>query len=188
MLLEHFARIGAAVRIPFFVYHAPEEMGGVKVSTEIVLKLIERLDNFAGLVDSSLDWQFMINVVSAARRARPAFQLLSGSEYLISAGAIGATGVFSPLAGIAPYLVRRLYGLCRAEKYREARRPQEEIAALRQMVKRDGVAGLKGAMRAMGRDCGGPRPPLRALDAGAYEKLTMELGALPAVREEHHGW
>ena len=28
MLLEHFAQIGAAVDIPFFVYNAPEEMAG----------------------------------------------------------------------------------------------------------------------------------------------------------------
>ena len=28
MVLEHFAQIGAAVRIPFFVYNAPEEMAG----------------------------------------------------------------------------------------------------------------------------------------------------------------
>ena len=28
MVLEHFAQIGAAVDIPFFVYNAPEEMAG----------------------------------------------------------------------------------------------------------------------------------------------------------------
>ena len=40
MLLEHFAEIGSAVRIPFYVYNSPEEMGGVKMTTELALKLI----------------------------------------------------------------------------------------------------------------------------------------------------
>lgn len=188
MLLEHFVQIGSAVRIPLFIYNAPEEMGGTKVSTELSVKLIEKLVNFAGVVDSSLDWQFMIEVVSAARRARPEFQLLSGTEYMISAGAIGATGAFVPLAGIAPKLVRQLYDLCRKEQYQDARQAQEELAALRQVVKKGGVAGLKGAMRAMGRDCGEPRPPVRALGEIEYGELAAALGAMGALRAEPRGW
>ena len=188
MLLEHFAQIGSAVNIPFYVFYTPDEMGGTKLSTEVVLKLIDRLPNFAGVADASLDWQFMINIVSNAWRVRPDFQLLAGTEYMVSAGAVGATGMFSSLAGVAPGLVRQLYEICRKERYFEARKLQEEAAALRQIVKRAGFAGLKGAMRAMGRDCGEPRPPLGALGAGAREKLTAELGALAVLREEPRGW
>lgn len=188
MILEHFAQIGSAVRIPFFVYHAPDEMGGTKLSTDLVLKLIDRLDNFSGVVDASLDWQFMINIVSNAWRVRPDFQLLSGTEYMVSAGAVGATSMFSSLAGIAPALVRQLYELCRKERYFDARQTQEEIAALRQIVKKKGVAGLKGAVCAMGRDCGEPRPPNEALDAGDYEQLAAALGAMAALRAEPRGW
>jgi dihydrodipicolinate synthase/N-acetylneuraminate lyase len=59
------------------------------------------------------------------------------------AGAIGATGMFAPLAAIAPRMVRELYDLCRAEKLFEARPVQEQLAALRQSIKRGGVTGLK---------------------------------------------
>jgi 4-hydroxy-tetrahydrodipicolinate synthase len=188
MLLEHFAAVGAAVRLPFFVWFTPEEQPGPKVTTELVLKLVERLDNFAGVVDESLDWQFQINVLSNAQRARPDFQLVSGTEYMVSAGANGATGMFSALAGVAPVLVRRLYEICRTERYFDARRPQEGIAAVRQIVKRAGFAGLKSAMRAMGRDCGDPRPPhdvLREVDHGALAEL---LHAQPALNAEPRGW
>lgn len=188
MLLEHFAQIGSAARLPFFVWNAPEEMGGTKASTDLVLKLIERLANFAGVVDSSLDWQFMIEVISRARRASPGFQLVSGTEYMISAGAIGGTGVFSGLAGVAPKLVRDLYDHCRKEQYGSGRKAQESIAALRQAVKKDGVAGLKGALRAMGRDCGEPRPPLRPIGEEEYGKLSEALAAMPALRAEPRGW
>ena len=187
MILEHFAQIGSAVDIPFFIYYTPNEMGGTKLSTELVMKLIDRLGNFAGLADASLDWQFMINIFSNGRRIRPEFQLLSGTEYMVSAGAVGATGMFSSLAGIAPRLVRRLYDLCRKEKYFDGRQSQEEIAALRQVVKRAGDAGLKGSMRAMGRDCGEPRPPVEALGSG-YETLAAELGTMEILREEPRGW
>lgn len=164
-----------------------------KLSTDIVLKLIARCPNFAGLVDSSHQWQFMIDTVSAAWRVRPDFQLISGTEYMVSAGTIGATGMFSSLSAVAPKLVRNLYDICRTEKYFDARKAQEQIAAVRQAIKRagDGARGagaLKGAMRVMGRECGQPRRPLDPLDARAYEKLAAELNALPFLRDEPRGW
>ncbi len=191
MVLEHFAQIGAAVRIPFLVHNAPEDMAGSKVSAELMGKLLGRLDNFAGLVDSSLDWQFMIELVADARRIRPDFQLIAGAEYMVSAAAIGATGMFTALAGVAPALVAKLYRLCGDGKLFEARPVQEELAAVRQLIKTSGiagVAGLKAALRHMGRDAGDPRPPLRALDAAAYQKLADALDHMPALRAEPRGW
>lgn len=188
MLLEHFAIIGSSVSVPFLVLYTPQEMGGTKLSTDLVLKLMDRVPNFAGLVDTSLDWQFMINIVSNAQRKNAAFQLLSGTEYMIPAGAIGAKSAFSALAGIAPTLVRKLYDLCRAERYADARPVQEEIAALRQAVKRAGSSGLKAAMRVVDRDCGETRPPLDPIAADAYRNLAAELAARPALGFEPRGW
>lgn len=188
MLLEHFTQIGAAVRIPFFMYNAPDEMGGTKMTTDLSLKLIDRLDNFSGIVDASLDWQFMIDVVYFARHARPDWQLLSGTEYMISAKAIGTTGAFCPLASVAPALVREVYDACRTEDYSAARKPQEELAALRQLLKKGGVAALKAALRAMGRECGEPRYPLMPLGEVERVSLSDQLAALTALRAEARGW
>jgi 4-hydroxy-tetrahydrodipicolinate synthase len=188
MIAEHFAQIGSSVRVPFFVFYTPEEMGGTKLATDLVLKLIERLDNFAGVVDASLDWQFMVNIASNAQRVRPGFQVLSGSEYMVSAGALGATSMFSSLAAVAPTLVRRLFDLCRREQYFEARADQETVSALRQAVKKAGFAGLKAALRVMGRDCGEPRPPNAALSATMDAALAAELDAIAALRAEPRGW
>lgn len=188
MLLEHFARIAGAVRIPFFIFNTPEEMPGVKVTTDLALKLIDRAPNFSGIVDASLDWQFMIQVLSFGQRKRADFQLLSGTEYMISAGAIGATGVFAPLAGIAPRLVRRLYEFFSREQHAQARAAQNDIAELRQAVKRTSVAGVKAGMRAMGRDCGSPRLPLEALAPAEAEKIAARLKAIVALGEEPRGW
>jgi 4-hydroxy-tetrahydrodipicolinate synthase len=188
MILEHFVQIGAAVRLPFLVLNAPEDMSGAKVSAELMLKLIGRLDNFAGLVDASLDWQFMIDLIMEARHARPGFLLISGTELMVSAAAIGATSMFAPLAGIAPRLLRRLFELCRDDKLFEARAAQEEIASLRQLLKAGGVASLKVALAARGRDCGAPRLPLQALDTHAADALVRDLDAIAALRDEPRGW
>ena len=192
MIVEHLATIASAVSLPFFVFHTPDELAATKLSTDVVLKLIARCPNFTGLVDSSHQWQFMIDTVSAAWRVRPDFQLVSGTEYMVSAGAIGATGMFSSLSAVAPKLVRYLYDICRTEKYFDARKPQEQIAAVRQAIKKAGGAGgagaLKAAMRGMGRDCGQPRPPLDALDAQKSGKLAAELNALSFLRDEPRGW
>jgi 4-hydroxy-tetrahydrodipicolinate synthase len=188
MLIEHFAQIGTAVNIPFYVYNSPEEMHGTRISTELCLKLIDRLPNFAGVVDLSLDWQFMIELLTYARRPRPDFQLLAGTEHLVSAAAIGASGLVAPLAGVAPKLVRQMYELCRKDRLVEARPAQEAIGALRQLLKAGGVGSLKAALHAMGRDCGEPRPPLQPLDAASASKLGAELAAITALRDEPHGW
>jgi 4-hydroxy-tetrahydrodipicolinate synthase len=188
MVLQHFIQIGSAVDIPFFVHNSPEDMAGSKIGAELALKLIEKLPNFAGVVDSSLDWQFMIALLTDASRVRPDFKLLAGTELMVSAAAIGASGMFSALAAIAPKLVRQMFDLCLQQKLFEARAAQEQIATLRQLVKPGGVAALKAATRAMGRNCGNPRSPLLPLDASAQKQLAAELAALPAISNEPRGW
>lgn len=188
MILEHLAQIGAAVDIPFFVFNAPEDMAGSRITAALAVKLIERRPNFCGVVDSSLDWQFMIELRTDAARLRPDFALLAGTELMVSAAAIGARGMFAPLAVVAPTLVRRLFDLCRGQNLFEARAVQEDVAALRQILKSGGVAALKAAARAMGRACGNPRPPLLPVPASDEKTLAAAVEALPALATEPRGW
>ena len=59
---------------------------------------------------------------------------------------------------------------------------------MRQIVKPGGVAALKAAARAMGRDYGNTRPPLLPLDAAAEKNLVADIAALPALAGEPRGW
>ena len=189
MVFEHISQIGASVGIPFYLLYTPDEMGGTHhINTDMVMKLIDKLPNFSGVVDVSHDWQFMINIVSNAWRKNPAFQLLAGSEYMVSAGAVGASSVFTSLSAVAPRLVKSLYDICRTEKYFDARSMQEDLTALYQIVKRAGDGGLKGALRARGRDCGQPRAPLDSLQAEGYATLVAEMEKLPFMAKEPQGW
>ena len=188
MILEHFAQIGAAVDIPFFVFNAPEDMAGSRITAALAAKLIERRPNFCGVVDSSLDWQFMIELLTDAAGMRPDFALLAGTELIVSAAAIGARGLFAPLAVVAPRLIRRLFDLCRGQNLSEARALQEDVAVLRQILKPGGVAALKTAARAMGRACGNPRPPLLPLTVSQEKTLSSAVESLPALADEPRGW
>jgi 4-hydroxy-tetrahydrodipicolinate synthase len=188
MLIEHFTAIGAAGGLPLFIYNSPGEMGGVEVATKSVLELFDRLPNFAGLIDASLDWQFMIELVSLARSAKPEFQFISGTEYMISAGAIGATGLLSSLSNISPRAVRDLYDLCRREKYEDARSRQLDLALLLRHFRGAGVSGLKAATRVMGRDCGIPRAPLPTFGDADSQALAEKLSAICSISAEPRGW
>jgi 4-hydroxy-tetrahydrodipicolinate synthase len=188
MLVEHFAAIGEAGALPFFVFNSPSEMSEVAVASASVVNLLGRLPNFAGLIDTSLDWQYMIEVVTVARAVRPDFQFVSGTEYMISAGAVGATGLLSPLASVSPRLVGELYRACRREKYKEAYPLQEDAAILYRALRDAGVPGLKAAVRAFGRDCGNPRAPLPALDASCAQNLIGQIAAVHSTTAEPRGW
>ena len=186
MLVEHFTAIGTAGGLPFFVLNTPSEMADVEIASKSVVDLIGKLPNFAGLIDTSLDWQYMIEVVTVARAEKPDFQFVSGTEYMISASAIGATGLLSPLASLAPRLVSNLYRACRAENYVAARPMQEDAAILFRLMRDSGVAGLKAGAAAQGRDCGDPRPPLVTLRDGSG--LQASMAQARSLAAEPRGW
>ncbi len=188
MVVEHLVQIGAATRLPFFICSPPVEDVGTPLTTEITLQVLERLDNVAGVVDSCMDWVLMVEAISLGRAIRPEFQLLSGTDYMVSAGVIGGMGVFSPLASVAPRLARQLYELCAGQKFVEARKPQEDMAALHHLVKQAGLAGLKAGMRAMGRECGQPRPPSRGLGEAESGALAEQINGMGFLSAEPRGW
>ncbi|HSB49363.1 MAG TPA: dihydrodipicolinate synthase family protein [Burkholderiales bacterium] len=195
MVVEHLARIGTAVKLPFYVCTPPVESVGTEITSDMIMQLIERVPNLAGVVDASLDFVFMEEVISGGRKLRPGFQLLAGRDYLVSAAALGGTGAIVPLAGIAPKLVRQVYELCRQQKFMEARGMQEDIAHLHHLVReagasglKDGLAGIKRAMAMMGRECGVPRPPVSPLgevERGRFEEAVQSLAFL---KTEPRGW
>jgi 4-hydroxy-tetrahydrodipicolinate synthase len=165
------------------------ESVGTNISTEITLKLIDRLPNFSGIVDQGMDWVYMIEVISLGKQKRPDFQLLPATDYMVSAGVIGGGGAFSALSSIAPRLVRRVYDLCGNEQYPDARQGQEDLAALHQLVKSPRLeTGLKAAMRAMGRECGQPRPPSKPLGEVEQGRISEALAAMGFLKPEPRGW
>ena len=118
-------------------------MNEVEIASKSVADLFDRLPNIAGLIDTSLDWQYMIEVMTVARAVRPDFQLVSGTEYMISAAAIGATGLLSPLGEhCARAWSAELYALCWPRNSTERPgRHRKQAAILFRALRDAGVAG-----------------------------------------------
>ena len=195
MVVDHLLHVGRAIRLPLFVVNPPVETAGTSLTTEMVLELVEKLPNLAGVVDYSLDFVFMEEVMCLGQKIKPDLQLLAGGDFPVSSGTLGGTGVFSMLSSVAPRRARRLFELSRQEKYNEARDSQEKMGELNHLVRsagesglRDGLAGLKTAMAFMGRPCGAPRPPVRALGEVERGKLTDALARMDFLAEEPRAW
>lgn len=188
MVAEHLVRVGSATQLPFFICTPVVEDAGTHLTAEIVLDVLKRLDNVAGLVDSSMRFVFMVEVLSLGREIRPGFQLLSGTDYMVSNGVVGGNGVFSPLASVAPKLARQLYEMCKKQQFTQARKLQEQMALLHHTLKTAGFAGLKGALKLMDRECGDPRLPESSLSAAEASQLAAQIAAMPFLQSEPRGW
>ncbi|MCC7484033.1 MAG: dihydrodipicolinate synthase family protein [Burkholderiales bacterium] len=188
MVVEHLVEVGGATGLPFFICTPAVEDAGTHLTAEIVLDVLKQLDNVAGLVDASMRFVFMVETISLGREIRPSFELLAGTDMMVPNGVVGGNGAFSPLAGIAPRLVRELYELCRGQQFTRARKIQEQLAELHHLVKVAGRSGLKGAMRALGRDCGGPRLPALPLGEAELACFMERVSALSYLRAEPRGW
>jgi 4-hydroxy-tetrahydrodipicolinate synthase len=188
MVVEHLVQIGSATKLPFFICTPVVEDAGTHVTGEIVIDVLKRLDNVAGMVDSSMRFVFMAETLSLGREIRPDFQLLSGTDFMIPNGVVGGSGVFSPLSSVAPRLARQIHELCVKQQFVQARRLQEDMAELHHVVKLGGRGGLKTAMRAMGRACGEPRLPGLGLDEAEASRLLARVSALPYLSAEPRGW
>jgi 4-hydroxy-tetrahydrodipicolinate synthase len=188
MVAEHLVQIGKATPLPFFICTPVVEDAGTHLNAEIVMDVLKRLDNVAGLVDASMRFVFMVEVISLGREIRPDFRLLAGTDFMVPNGVVGGMGAFSPLASIAPKLARDLYERCVRQEFTQARKLQEHMAELHHVVKRAGRSGLKGALRAMGRDCGEPRLPAIGLPEAEMTAYLNRVQALSYLSAEPRGW
>ncbi len=188
MVVEHLVQIGKATSLPFFICTPVVEDAGTHLTAEIVLDVVAKLDNVAGLVDASMRFVFMVETISLGREIRPEFQLIAGTDFMVPNGVVGGNGAFSSLACVAPKLARELYELCANQQFMKARKLQENLAELYHVLKTAGRSGLKGAMRAMGRDCGEPRLPALGLGEAEMIRFMERVSKMPYLAAEPRGW
>lgn len=188
MVAEHLVQIGSATSLPFFICTPVVEDAGTHLTAEIVLDVLKRLDNVAGLVDASMRFVFMVEAISLGREIRPDFQLLAGTDFMVPNAVVGGNGAFSPLASVAPKLARQIYDLCAKQQFVQARKLQEDMAELHHLVKIGGRGGLKTAMGAMDRACGEPRLPGLSLGEPEVSQLAKRVAASPYLSAEPRGW
>jgi 4-hydroxy-tetrahydrodipicolinate synthase len=176
-LYEHFAAVAAAASIPIVVYNNPLYTGN-NLGPTLIAPLME-LSNVIGLKQSSDDLGQLVE----------ALRLSSGSGRSLCTGidsqfyaalCIGARGIFSTAAAIAPAPMVRLYDLVRAGDHARALAQHELLQPLNRFLEYDPgyVSPTKEALEMIGISCGPVRRPLPDFPDGEREALRTALASL----------
>jgi len=187
-LYEHFVAVGSAIDIALIGYSSPALQGGIGIDPQLLVRLIDRLDNFVGLKEASHSFESFIEARRATQAVRPDFAVFPGVEYVLPTMAVGGRASMSTIGGVAPRMVQRLYNLVAEGRYEEARELQDRVSHLWTLFKVEYPAPIKAAMEIMGRPVGPTRLPIRPLDRDAKERLRGELDRLGILDSEPYGW
>jgi 4-hydroxy-tetrahydrodipicolinate synthase len=158
-IVDHFGYVFEAAGLPIVAYDIPVCVH-VKLERATVTELCRR-GLACGLKDSSGD-DGSLRMVMLDRSApgEPPFFVLSGSEIVADAALLGgADGCVPGLANVDPHGYVRLYDAARRGDWAGARREQDRLVALFQIVFQglphtsmgaSGVGGFKTALQLMG--------------------------------------
>jgi 4-hydroxy-tetrahydrodipicolinate synthase len=185
---EHFAALGSAIGIPLVAYNSPRAQSGPNLSPRLLVRLIERLDNFVGLKDASFNFEYFIEARRQTQAVRPDFGIFTGIEFVLPAIVLGGIGSMSIISGVTPKVVRTLYNTVVKGQYEKARPLQERVSQLLHLLRVEYPATIKAGMEIMGRPVGKVRLPIRSLSEEAKRRLREELAKLGVLDQEPHGW
>lgn len=184
--MDHFRMIRDAVDLPILAYDLPVCVH-IKLERP-TLRTLQAEGVICALKDSSGD-DANLRMVMRDFVAQPDFQVLTGSETTVDYALLGgAHGCVPGLGNVDPAGYVRLYDAARAGDWVRARREQERLIELFQIVfqgvpdtspNASGVGGFKSALQLMGliRHRHMSRPN-KLIDAGRLERIrSILLGA-----------
>lgn len=187
--LDHFRMIRDAVDVPLIAYDIP-----VCVHTKLARQTVVTLANegtIIGLKDSSGDDGNFRYALSDLAGNKDVF-LMTGSEIVVdNALQMGAHGVVPGLANVDPAGYVRLWNHAQKGDWEAARKEQERLCRLFEIVwvaagrvsgGATGVGGFKTAMRSLGvistNVMARPRAPLNDAEARKVDEILRSVGLL----------
>lgn len=173
----YFREIAERSPIDLLLYNIPVFASPMSLET---IRRLSELPRVVGIKESSGDIGFMLRLLATARRDRPEFSVLTGSEaVLVPMLLIGVDGGTHSIANVVPEVLRCMFDAVRAGKIAEAESMQhgmnDLLDALLEAEFPEGFrmgAVLRGFRMGQGRQ---PLPPLQydsARVAKLIEKLT----------------
>lgn len=186
-ILEHFRILRGAIDLPVIAYDIPVCVH-VKLTRQTVVALAKE-GVLAGLKDSSADdGNFRYVLLDLADD--PDFFLMTGSEIVVdSVLQMGAHGVVPGLANVDPHGYVRLWDAAQKGDWAAARKEQERLCRLFEIVwvaagrvsgGATGVGGFKTAMRSLGiidtNVMARPRQPLNDTEAKGVDDILRRVG------------
>ena len=166
--------------VPLLIYNIPQFTSPVEIDT--IRRLFES-GLFAGIKDSSGDWDYFTRLL-ALKRERP-FALFTGSDRIaLRALQSGADGMVSGCAAAVPELVSGLYRAFAAGDTETANRLNDRLAEFCGWVERFPTpAAIKRAVELRGFKAGQYSVPLGAETAAELEKFSAWFRAFAAQKD-----
>jgi 4-hydroxy-tetrahydrodipicolinate synthase len=173
-LLEHFRKISQSCKLPLIPYNIPKRTG-VDLRPELVAKLAD-MDNVIAIKEASGSLVQISRIIELTR-GKGNFAVLSGDDDLtLPMLALGAKGVISTVANVAP---RRTVEMVEAFRRGDLMRAQQlhyELAPLvRALFLETNPIPVKTAYKIMGLAAGPLRLPLAPMSAENESKLKEVL-------------
>ena len=174
----HFATVADAVKIPCILYNVPSRTG-CAISEANVARLA-RHPNIVGIKEASGNISYAAKI---ARHLSPDFVMYSGNDdMIVPMLSLGASGVISVLANIAPRETHRM-----VIDYLEGRTSAAREAQLRLLEVTNNLfievnpVPVKEALNLMGMEVGGYRLPLTRMTDAHRDALRRSMQAADLI-------
>ena len=173
-LIHHYTQIAHAVKIPCLLYNIPSRTG-LTIQPETAAYLGKNVSNIVGMKEASGNFTNILRTLEFLDGHD--FDLYSGNDdQIIPLMSLGAKGVISVLACVAP---RKTHELCRAMldgDVKEAAAMQIEAAELiHQLFIEVNPIPVKTALNLMGKEVGPLRLPLCEMETANLESLKKAM-------------
>lgn len=153
-ILEFFHSVADASPIPLIIYNFPGAVGGLDLSSDLIVKLAEH-PNIVGVKLTCGNTGKLARVVAATKKLskhhdpqRPEFLVLAGSaDFTVQSLVVGGHGILAGLANISPKACIKTIELFKSGNVVEAQEMQEIIAAGDWAAIQGGVVGTKEGLR-----------------------------------------
>jgi 4-hydroxy-tetrahydrodipicolinate synthase len=177
-LIRHFSKVADASRVPVILYDVPGRTG-VGITPRTVVEMAQHR-KVVGLKDASGDLDHVTAVVAGTPKG---FSVLSGDDSLtLPMLSVGATGVISVVANVAPRDTARMVSRALEGRFDAARRIHHTLFPLvKALFVESNPIPVKAAMELMGLPAGKPRLPLTVIsNAGrsVVREALVEYGVL----------
>jgi 4-hydroxy-tetrahydrodipicolinate synthase len=174
-LYQHFRAVARGTRLPVVVYNIPGR-AAVNISPKTVLRLAADCPNVAAVKEASGSLDQASEIAAGAPKG---FAVLSGDDSLtVPMMAVGAAGVISVVANVAPRQTAALCAAALAGDFAKARSLHLKLFPLvKALFVETNPIPVKAALEMLGLCGGRPRLPLTALTAANRPLLRRELAA-----------
>ncbi|CAN8098499.1 unnamed protein product [Discula destructiva] len=184
-ILEFFHAVADASPIPIIIYNFPGAVGGLDLSSDIIVKLSQH-PNIVGVKLTCGNTGKLARVAAATRKLsknynpqQPEFLVLAGSaDFTVQSLVVGGHGILAGLANIAPKACIKTIELFKSGDLVEAQDMQEVVAAGDWAAIQGGVVGTKEGLRAWtgyGGYCRSPLPKPSVEQTQAWKEGFRDL-------------